>query len=187
MAEQFFSFDKVLRELHLEEEELKRLVSEGEIRAFRDEDKMKFKKEDIDRFKTKLNSESPTIESGSGELTEELFGEEESAGGDVGMVTQQIPDKSFLEEEEVQELEPAAAPARAERPARRAAGGAARPARRRVEAAPQSGEGMLVQVMLVLGAIVLLYATLVAFNAAEVKTTGLSSGLSSWVGDTFLK
>ncbi len=186
MADQFFSFEKVLRELHLEEEELKRLVSEGEIRAFRDEDKMKFKKEDIDRFKTKKNSDSPTIESGSGELTEELFGEEEAGAGDVGMVTQQIPDKSFLEEEEVQELEPAK-PARAEKPAARRPAPAARPARRRVEQTTQVGEGMLVQVMLILSAIVLLYASLVVFNAAEVRPTGLSSGLASWVGDTFLK
>lgn len=41
------SFDEVLRELEMDEDELKRLVSEGQIRAFRDEDRMKFRSEDV--------------------------------------------------------------------------------------------------------------------------------------------
>lgn len=50
----------------MEEDELKRLVSEGEIRAFRDEDKMKFKKSDIDGLKKGRMTE-PTIILPSGE------------------------------------------------------------------------------------------------------------------------
>ena len=34
MSKDFYSFEKVLRELQMQEEELKKLVSEGEIRAF---------------------------------------------------------------------------------------------------------------------------------------------------------
>ncbi|MCB9932466.1 MAG: hypothetical protein H6841_03500 [Planctomycetes bacterium] len=41
------SFDDVLNELEMDEDELKRLVSEGQIRAFRDDDKMKFRSEDV--------------------------------------------------------------------------------------------------------------------------------------------
>ena len=41
------SFEEVLKELDMDEEELKRLVSEGQIRAFRDEDRMKFRSEDV--------------------------------------------------------------------------------------------------------------------------------------------
>ncbi len=41
------SFDEVLKELDMDEDELKRLVSEGQIRAFRDEDRMKFRAEDV--------------------------------------------------------------------------------------------------------------------------------------------
>ena len=33
----YFSFEDVLGELSLDEDELKRMVSEGELRAFRDE------------------------------------------------------------------------------------------------------------------------------------------------------
>lgn len=59
MAE-YFSFEDVMRELELGEEELKRMVSEGELRAFRDENKMKFKKEDVDSLKKGRITE-PTI------------------------------------------------------------------------------------------------------------------------------
>lgn len=41
------SFDDVLSDLNMDEDELKRLVSEGQIRAFRDEDRMKFRSEDV--------------------------------------------------------------------------------------------------------------------------------------------
>ena len=50
MAEkgEFYSFDEALKELRLKEEELKRLVSEGEIRAFREGDTMKLRKADVE-------------------------------------------------------------------------------------------------------------------------------------------
>jgi len=62
----YYSFERVLKELQIEEDELKRLVSEGEIRAFRDEDKMKFRKSDIDGLKKGRMTE-PTIILPSGE------------------------------------------------------------------------------------------------------------------------
>lgn len=52
MAENdYYSFDEVLNDLKLEEDELKRLVSAGEIRAFRDKNTMRFKAEDIARLR----------------------------------------------------------------------------------------------------------------------------------------
>ena len=108
MAQDFYSFEKALRELHMEEEELKRLVSEGEIRAFRDQEKMKFKKEDIERFKKergkdviealdeagKGSSDIPTVSAAS-ELPEELvFDEDDAADQQVGMETAPIADDS---------------------------------------------------------------------------------------------
>ncbi len=45
---EFYSFDEVLRQLNIDENRLKRLVSEGEIRAFRDAGQMKFKRSEID-------------------------------------------------------------------------------------------------------------------------------------------
>ena len=57
-SEDFLSFEKALRELQLRSEELKKLVSEGEIRAYRDGDSMKFRREDI----ASLASNTPSLE-----------------------------------------------------------------------------------------------------------------------------
>lgn len=57
---EYFSFEDVLKELNIDEEELKRMVSEGELRAFRSENKMKFKAEDVDNLKKGRVTE-PTV------------------------------------------------------------------------------------------------------------------------------
>ena len=49
---EYYSFEEVLKDLKLEENELKRLVSAGEIRAFRDKNTMRFKAEDVARLRT---------------------------------------------------------------------------------------------------------------------------------------
>ena len=46
----FISFEKALRDLKMQSEELRKLVSEGDIRAFRDGDSMKFRREDLDEL-----------------------------------------------------------------------------------------------------------------------------------------
>jgi hypothetical protein len=56
----YFSFEEVLGELSVDEDELKRMVSEGELRAFRSENKMKFKREDVENLKKGRVSE-PTV------------------------------------------------------------------------------------------------------------------------------
>ncbi len=61
MSDDFLSFEKVMRELQLEEDELKKLVSAGEIRAFRDADQMKFKKEDIVGFQKIQDGSEPDV------------------------------------------------------------------------------------------------------------------------------
>ncbi|QDU85386.1 hypothetical protein Pla163_25150 [Planctomycetes bacterium Pla163] len=52
--DEFFSFDEALDRLRLKEEELKRLVSEGEIRAFRDGETMKLRRTDVDTLRREL-------------------------------------------------------------------------------------------------------------------------------------
>ena len=47
---EFYSFGEVLKRLNIDETKLKRLVSEGEIRAFREGDQMKFRKADIENL-----------------------------------------------------------------------------------------------------------------------------------------
>lgn len=59
MAE-YYSFEEVMGELNVDEEELKRMVSEGELRAFRSENKMKFKREDVENIRKGRVAE-PTV------------------------------------------------------------------------------------------------------------------------------
>ncbi|MGK0220315.1 MAG: excisionase family DNA binding protein, partial [Planctomycetota bacterium] len=54
MPDEFFSFDVDRDELRLKEEELKRLVSEGEIRAFRKGDTMKLRRSDVESLRSEL-------------------------------------------------------------------------------------------------------------------------------------
>lgn len=113
MSEDYLSFEKVLKELQIEEEELKRLVSAGEIKAFREADSMKFKREEIERLKKDKKSDpdvieildeaeadaesAPTMEdSSSGELVEELSFDEDE---EIGMSTAEIADEDFLSDD----------------------------------------------------------------------------------------
>lgn len=61
---EYESFEDVLGDLDLNEDELKRLVSEGSLRAYRDDDRMKFRKDDIENLRrsnlTDLGSQ-PTV------------------------------------------------------------------------------------------------------------------------------
>ena len=108
-SDDFLSFEKALRELQMRSEELKKLVSEGEIRAYRDGDSMKFRVDDIES----LNSQSE----GETKLTSA-----DSLEDDTGMVTEQISDEDTLlaDDDIVEETAP--------RRAQRAPRAAARPA-----------------------------------------------------------
>lgn len=60
MATQYLSFEEVLKELQVGAEELKRLVSDGDLPGFRDGNSMKFKKEHVLKVKKGRETE-PTI------------------------------------------------------------------------------------------------------------------------------
>lgn len=118
MSEDYISFERVMRELKIEESELKKLVSAGELRAFRDAENTKFKKEDIEDFLSgKGGSDADAIDllegddlelgsdSSGEELTEELvFDDLES--DEVGMKTEPLSGDDLFDDEE--ETEPVA-------------------------------------------------------------------------------
>jgi len=52
MSEEFLSFDDILKELQIDEEELKRMVTAEEIKAYRYEDNIVFKREDVEVIKS---------------------------------------------------------------------------------------------------------------------------------------
>lgn len=178
--ESFVSFDKVLRELQMQEEELKRLVSEGEIRAFRDQDKMKFKKEDIERFRRARDaSKDDTL--AKEDVPEELVFDEDDANQEVGMATAAIADDSFLEEEPAPAPAPAAkAPARSNRAAGAAGGGRKRVTVVEDEPATENAGWKL----MIIGATLFLFiASFAAFDTAKGERTGPWSNIADMFKD----
>lgn len=107
---EFYTFDEVVRQLKIDQNKLKRLVSEGEISAFREGDVMKFKKSEIDKLVSKgtgsetsetvlseitLEDEAPAFEESGETLTDDLVfesGEDKvqiGEGGGKGEISSQ--------------------------------------------------------------------------------------------------
>lgn len=102
MAEkEFLSFEEALRELRLKEEELKRLVSEGEIRAFRDGETVKLRKKDVEDLRSELSG-GEVVDLGSPSAEELVF--EDDTDLDAGMATEEIPEADTILEEAVEEV-----------------------------------------------------------------------------------
>ena len=102
MPEQdFFSFDEALNQLNLKEEELKRLVSEGEIRAFREGDTMKLRRADVENLKKELMGGEVVDLGGAGE---DVVFEDDLELEEAGMATEEIFDMDTLLEEEVEDV-----------------------------------------------------------------------------------
>lgn len=158
-SEDFLSFDKALRQLQLRSEELKKLVSEGEIRAYRDGESMKFRAEDIESLGAQ--SEGDTQLSFADSLED-----------DTGMVTEQISDEdTLLAEDDIDEEAP-------RRPARTAA----RPARV-TAAATASDEPSTpgwVTAFAVIGALLMIWGMGVINSVRAEKAPGVTMFTSLW-------
>ena len=97
---EFMSFEDALKELRLKEEELKRLVSEGEIRAFREGETMKLRKSDVQNLRGELSGGEVVDLGGAGE---ELVFEDDS-DLDAGMATEEIAQADTILEEDVEDV-----------------------------------------------------------------------------------
>ena len=170
----FFSFDKALDKLSLDEDDLKRLISAGEIRAFRDGSKMRLRAEDVDRVANDLGA---VDEADAGEVLEV---EEVGFDGDDGMVTTQLSEEDTLLDdgfdlEEVEMEEEAAAPAaRTSRSSGRASSGRAAAAAPAAEA-EQESTGLLFATILTTA--VLVYGVAFVFAALDARSTGLTDAV----------
>lgn len=89
--DEFFSFDEALDRLRLKEEELKRLVSEGEIRAFRDGETMKLRRTDVDNLRRELMG---------GDVVDLDDATDDVVLADPGMVTEELSAADTLLEDE---------------------------------------------------------------------------------------
>ncbi len=166
MAEEFYSFERALRELQMREEELKRLVSAGEIRAVRDGDLVKLRREDIERMRSRRGEEVV-------DLGEEIpIASEE----DPGMATAQISEADTLLEEEPAVAEAIELPVEEAAPAVAAA-----PARPRARAAipvEQASEGVGMRLCLVATTVLLVLGAFVAYGVTKVQATGIAGAIA---------
>lgn len=195
MADDFFSFDEALDELKLKEEELKRLVSEGEIRAFRKGDTMKLRRADVETLRAELDGDLVDL----GDTVDELvFEDETDLGGDTGMATQELDVETLVDDsvEEVAELdldEIEAAPARrsSTRSSRGGGGksGGAAPVKRQsavaAATAEQEEEPGFVKGAAILTALVLFLSMPVVVSLMTGNASGLAKGIAGIFGQTF--
>jgi excisionase family DNA binding protein len=177
VSDEFFSFDEALDELRLKEEELKRLVSEGEIRAFRKGDTMKLRRSDVEALRTELSTGGEVVD--LGESTEELVFEDD-ADDDAGMATQEIADVDTIIEEDIEDVgeidlddEPIAAA-----PVRRT--GALAAAREEEEV-----ESMGMRFAMILSAVVLALAVPVCLAVTTGNADDLAKSIAGIFGQSF--
>lgn len=184
MADQFFSFDEALGELRLKEEELKRLVSEGEIRAFRDGDTMKLRRNDVESLRSELSGGDVVDLGGSAE--ELVFEDDSDLSDEAGMATEEISDVDTIIEDDVEDVgeialdedEPVEA-----RPMRRAGAAAAATGAGRGAAAEETTEGAGIKFALIATAAVLVLAIPVCLSVGS--KTGAVSAFAKGIAGIF--
>ncbi|QDU67012.1 hypothetical protein [Engelhardtia mirabilis] len=97
-TQDFYSFDEALNQLRLKEEELKRLVSEGEIRAFREGDTMKLRRRDVEQLRDELTG-GEVVELGTGGDDALVF---EDDLEDPGMATEELTAADTIVDEDLE-------------------------------------------------------------------------------------
>ena len=183
MAEkEFFSFDEALHELRLKEEELKRLVSEGEIRAFRDGETMKLRRTDVETLRSELSG-GEVVD--LGDPTEELVFEDDT-DLDMGMATEEISEADTLLDDDVEDVgdfeieveeedDDAYEP---EVPRRRSSSTAGRAA-----AAEEVSEPVGLRAVMILTSFLMLITIPVCLAAASGNVTGIARSIAGLFGE----
>ena len=174
MADDFYSFDEALDELKLKEEELKRLVSEGEIRAFRKGDTMKLRRADVETLRAELDVDVVDLDDSADEL---VFEDDSDLDGDTGMATQELDVETLVDEPE--EAAPAA----------RRSSASARPAKRTspvaAAVAEEEEEPGWVKGALVVSGFLLILAMPIMLSPATGNAGGLAKGVAGLFGASF--
>jgi outer membrane biosynthesis protein TonB len=203
--EEYVSFENALRELQITADQLKRLVSEGEIRAIRGEhNTMRFRKDEIDRLKQDTGKTLQFTEASSETLTDDLlFDEAEDKDVEEGTSTVQMKPSAPAPKPAPKAPPPAAKPAAKPAPQPAKASPASRPpspkpspesrpvtpVRRTtsrtartgaVGAVDPSGIGMGTTIALLVGSFIMLFTTFVLLDAAEDKVTPVTQGIAEW-------
>ncbi len=174
MADDFYSFDEALDELKLKEEELKRLVSEGELRAFRKGDTMKIRRADVELLRAELDADVADLDDTVDEL---VFEDDSDLDADAGMATQELDVETLVDDEEPAE------PARSSR-----SSASARPAKRSAVAAAaedEEEEPAWVKGLLMVSALLLMLAMPIMLSLGTGNAGGLAKGVAGLFGAEF--
>jgi excisionase family DNA binding protein len=175
VAEEYIPFEDALRRLELQDAQLKRLISENEIKAYRDGERMKLKRDDVERLRTRIVGEPDAPQ------TEELVFEDDEASEEPGMATVPIAEaETIVEKTSVRRT--VSAPVGKGREARAAAPAKKAPAPRRVKPkdlpdADAGNEGALFKGAMLLAFLVLLASIPFAFDNVQGHAGSLSSAV----------
>lgn len=178
----FFSFDEALSELRLKEEELKRLVSEGEIRAFREGETMKLRKGDVEALRGELGGGEVVDLGDSGE---EIVFEDDSLQDEAGMATEEISDVDTIIEDDIEDVGEIEIEDEEEiveaAPVRRTGARATTAA-----AAEDESEPMWVLAACLVSTLILIGSLPLVFSVSSGETGGVAKGIASaFFGDKF--
>lgn len=171
---EFASFDEALKKLELEEEDLKRLISAGEIRAFREGSNMRLRTEDVSKVASQLGIGSEVGEGDAGELLE--VEDLPLDAGDEGMMTTQLSEEDTLLDDPVEELtveEEAPRAARSNRSSGARSGGRAAAAAPAVE----GGESGGMRAGLIVTSLIMIFGIAFAIGSMEGRMTGVTEGV----------
>ena len=175
MSQDYISFEEALKELNLRSTELKKLMSEGQIRGIREGDSIKFRKDEVERLARTKGEE----------LAEELLFVDED-GLEEGMATAEISEEDTLLEAEPEVLEediqlPAEEEKKETRPARRAQSSSARRSSRprREEKEETQQEKTWERILLVATTAVMLYGIFAVLAAISGRVDGMTEFLAN--------
>lgn len=178
------SFEDALKKLELEEEDLKRLISAGEIRAFREGSNMRLDVADVDKVAEQLGIGSAVSEADASAVVEV---EELSLDADDGMVTTQLSEEDTLLDSVIEDVPVEEAASASKSGGSRSARGKSAGAKQRgsnvtvLPATELSDEGGGLRAALIFTAVVLLFAIPFAIG----MISGHSSGITQGVVDMF--
>ena len=168
--DQFLSFEDALDKLRLQEEELKRLVSEGEIRAFREGDTMKLRAQDVEDLRGELSGDAMDV----GDSKEIVFEDDVDVMDEAGMATEEITDVETIlqEDDDVEEIDLDEDVVEVAAPARRSSPRAA------VAAEEVTHESAAVKAFLVLTSLAMILGVPVAMAFSNNHISSLARGIA---------
>ncbi len=174
---EFASFDDALKKLELEEEDLKRLISAGEIRAFREGSNMRLRVEDVAKVADQLGIGGTVAEEDAGEVleVEDLVLDE----AEEGMATTQLSEEDTLLDEPVAEVQVAKEAPVA--PRRSSAGARSGRASAAAATASLSDEGGGMRAAIICTSLLMLFGIAFAIGMISGETSGITSGIVDMV------